>query len=359
MSSSAAVTPGRWVSGTHASSRSASASATCGARGGGGGGTIIIASGAIAMRRHPGCGAAGGFVTTTRRTRTAAVPVGKEDVAGNGTTGQGAASNGRGSTTSGKAVADRALDAAEDTEEDEVGYRVVARTGAGMRVVDAKDDAAFEIAAQLRATAFYDDLLERQELPFPPRFTATFHREFAQRERKALRERTTRKVGSAMESRCYMAEADEFGLVGCLDVSVREGPCASQINGVCVGEGASYAYVDNVAVDAAARRRGAARLMLECASDFAVERGMREIWTHVHCDNVGARKLYHAYGFRAPHGTFPIEGLANHYNGTRLKGLMLLRAELPLVHGRIEDNECRCGACFEAVERCVCLPSAR
>lgn len=324
--------------------------------------------GAITMRRHPGCGAAGVFVPsttkTTAKTRMAAVPVGKEDgsvVTANGGAGQG--TNGRGSTTSGKAVADRdaaasAVDA-DAEEEDKVGYRVVARIGAGVRVVDAKDDDAFEIAAQLRATAFYDDLLERQELPFPPRFTATFHREFAQRERKALRERTTRKVGSAMESRCYMAEADGFGLVGCLDVSVREGPCASQINGVCVGEGASYAYVDNVAVDAAARRRGAARLMLECASDFAVERGMREIWTHVHCDNVGARKLYHAYGFRAPQGTFPIEGLANHYNGARLKGLMLMRAELPLVHGRLEDNECRCGACFEAVERCVCLPSAR
>ena len=34
----------------------------------------------------------------------------------------------------------------------------------------------FEVVANLRATAFYDDLTERQALPFPPRFTPTFHR---------------------------------------------------------------------------------------------------------------------------------------------------------------------------------------
>ena len=58
-----------------------------------------------------------------------------------------------------------------------------------------------------------------------------------------------RKVGPALESTCYMAECEGMGLVGCLDASVREGPCASQINGVCVREGV-VRRVDNVAVDA-------------------------------------------------------------------------------------------------------------
>ena len=55
-----------------------------------------------------------------------------------------------------------------------------------VRIATSEDD--FEVVANLRATAFYDDLTERQALPFPPRFTPTFHREFAQRERKALAE---------------------------------------------------------------------------------------------------------------------------------------------------------------------------
>jgi len=228
---------------------------------------------------------------------------------------------------------------------------------ASARVVDASEDWQFEIAARLRATAFYDDLLARQALPFPARFIATFHREFAQRERQALRERTTKAVGYATESRCVMTEVGELGLVGCLDVSVRRGPCASQVNGICVSEGATYAYVDNVAVDATARRRGAAKVMLESASAFALERGMTEIWTHVHCDNIAARKLYHRFGFRAPNGAFPLEGSSKHFAGPRLSGLVLMRAPLPLVYALDgEADECACGACFDQVEKCICLP---
>ena len=95
-----------------------------------------------------------------------------------------------------------------------------------------------------------------------------------------------------------------MGLVGCLDASVREGPCASQINGVCVREGTSYAYVDNVAVDAGARRRGSARLMMECASDFAEERGFKEIWTHVHCENLGRARCITRLDFGRPAARF-------------------------------------------------------
>jgi ribosomal protein S18 acetylase RimI-like enzyme len=261
-----------------------------------------------------------------------------------------------------RAVVDADVVASEEDQRD--GGRILSarrRSADGedasvVRVVNASEDWQFEIAATLRATAFYDDLIARQALPFPPRFMATFHREFAQRERKALRERTTKPVGYARESRCLMTDIGALGLVGCLDVSVRQGPCASQVNGICVAEGATYAYVDNVAVDASARRRGAAKMMLENASDFAVERGMTEMWTHVHCDNVAARRLYHRFGFRAPSGTFPLEGSAKHFAGTRLSGLVLMRAPLPLVYvvDRV-DRECGCGACFDQVEKCICL----
>ena len=261
-----------------------------------------------------------------------------------------------------RAVVDADVVASEEDQRD--GGRILSarrRSADGedasvVRVVNASEDWQFEIAAKLRATAFYDDLIARQALPFPPRFMATFHREFAQRERKALRERTTKPVGYARESRCLMTDIGALGLVGCLDVSVRQGPCASQVNGICVAEGATYAYVDNVAVDASARRRGAAKMMLENASDFAVERGMTEMWTHVHCDNVAARRLYHRFGFRAPSGTFPLEGSAKHFAGTRLSGLVLMRAPLPLVYvvDRV-DRECGCGACFDQVEKCICL----
>ena len=97
-----------------------------------------------------------------------------------------------------------------------------------------------------------------------------------------------------------MSRAPDLGLTGCLDVSVRTGPCASQVNGVCVGEGEEYVYIDNVAVDAGARRRGSASAMLEASSDVAVRWGAGFIYTHVHAENVAARRLYHAYGFRAP-----------------------------------------------------------
>ena len=113
-------------------------------------------------------------------------------------------------------------------------------------------------------------------------------------------------------------------------------------------------------MDAGARRRGSARLMMECASDFAEERGFKEIWTHVHCENLGARALYHAFGFRAPSGTFPENGLPNYFNGERLKGLILLRAPVPLVYMDRVEETCGCGACFDGVSECICSkPQAR
>ena len=257
-------------------------------------------------------------------------------------------------------------------------------SGGTLGIISATEDSQFAIAADLRATAFYDDLKERQALAFPPRFLPTFHREFAQREVKALRERTVKPSGSSLRCVCLMAreknapsaEAGESyddgddvatDLVGCLDVSERRGPCVSQLNGCVVSAEEHYAYVDNVAVDARARRRGAASLLLHAASAVATTQfGASDVYTHVHVDNTAARVLYHCFGFRAPSGGPMPEGSAGKaWKTERLSGLLLLKAPLPLVREKKNDEgateienkrekECACGAAFPGVRICVC-----
>jgi ribosomal protein S18 acetylase RimI-like enzyme len=235
----------------------------------------------------------------------------------------------------------------------------------GLQVIVATDASEFEVAAELRAVAFYEDLEARQQLPFPPRFVATFRREFAQRERKALRERTHKPSGPSRKCLCLMASVPQMGLVGCLDVSTRDGPCCSQVNGLCVRHGETYVYIDNVAVDAGARRKGSASAMLEASSDVAASWGAGFIYTHVHASNVAARRLYHAYGFRAPNGK-PIHeslspGAAAAWTNPRLQGLVLLRAPLPLMQAASEKaaaavGDCTCGAKYDDCDECVCKP---
>ena len=74
------------------------------------------------------------------------------------------------------------------------------------------------------------------------------------------------------------------------------------MNGACVGDGEEYVYIDNVAVDAGARRRGSASAMLEASSDVAASWGAGFIYTHVHADNVAARRLTTRTGSAAPAG---------------------------------------------------------
>ena len=258
----------------------------------------------------------------------------------------------------------------------------------------------FEVVANLRATAFYDDLTERQALPFPPRFTPTFHREFAQRERKALAERVVRSTLSCAKCVCLVADDSAEDLVveglrnsssaviGCLDVSIRHNPLSSSSrykSPVAVTssndsyssyssgpETGTFVYVDNVAVARGARRRGAAKALLEAASNEAISWGAREMFTHVHCENVAARRLYHAYGFRVvvsaveesatSTGGDGEEGLsANSNNGNRfgrLAGLVMIRAPLPLKRDDkdvLSSDSCDCGfEVIEEIDKCVC-----
>ena len=258
----------------------------------------------------------------------------------------------------------------------------------------------FEVVANLRATAFYDDLTERQALPFPPRFTPTFHREFAQRERKALAERVVRSTLSCAKCVCLVADDSAEDLVveglrnsssaviGCLDVSIRHNPLSSSSrykSPVAVTssndsyssyssgpETGTFVYVDNVAVARGARRRGAAKALLEAASNEAISWGAREMFTHVHCENVAARRLYHAYGFRvvvsaveesatSTGGDGEERLSANSNNGNRfgrLAGLVMIRAPLPLKRDNKDlssSDSCDCGfEVIEEIDKCVC-----
>jgi ribosomal protein S18 acetylase RimI-like enzyme len=242
----------------------------------------------------------------------------------------------------------------------------------------AMGDQDFEVVANLRATAFYDDLTERQALPFPPRFTPTFHREFAQRERKALAERVVRPTSAC--AKCVCLVVDDSGdhlvverlrnsssaVIGCLDVSIRHNP---SINNASSPKTETFVYVDNVAVARRARRRGAAKALLEAASNEAIAWGAREMFTHVHCENSAARRLYHAYGFRAlvpeeENADETQQGKTNATNNNRygrLAGLVMIRAPLPLK--RIDpissssslSSDCDCGfEDIEIIDECIC-----
>ena len=235
----------------------------------------------------------------------------------------------------------------------------------GIDVFAAEEVEEFRVAAGLRAKAFYEDLEQRQALPFPSRFIATFTREFAQRELRALQDRTSNTTNQTRRCVCLVAGLSKRGIVGCLDLSERSGPCASQVNGVCVGVDENYVYIDNVAVNRECRRRGIASALLEASSGCAIFWGASCVYTHVHADNVAARRLYHSYGFRAPKGKIMSEVISEakdlHWTSPRLAGLVLLRAELPLKHKqncRTETKhtrECTCGASYNACEQCICL----
>ena len=278
-----------------------------------------------------------------------------------------------------------------------------------VRIATSEDD--FEVVANLRATAFYDDLTERQALPFPPRFTPTFHREFAQRERKALAERVVRPTSAC--AKCVCLVADDSGehlvverlrnsssaVIGCLDVSIRHNPQSSSTRYQSSAAGVvntndsinrynsgpkteTFVYVDNVAVARRARRRGAAKALLEAASNEAISWGAREMFTHVHCENAAARRLYHAYGFRAcvpeveenvltgrgegedgvTTMTTTMASISTGNRFGRLAGLVMIRAPLPLKRKKEDvpsSESCDCGfEMIEEIDECVCGKSS-
>lgn len=65
--------------------------------------------------------------------------------------------------------------------------------------------------------------------------------------------------------------------------------------GVALGD--TEAWINNIAVDAAYRRRGVARMLMDDALARARAAGAKALYLEVAVDNVPAQRLYDAYGF--------------------------------------------------------------
>lgn len=219
-----------------------------------------------------------------------------------------------------------------------------------MRPLQSSDVAELAVLASLRARAFYEDLAERQQLPCPPRFAASFEKDFASREAASLSARISGRSGASLRCVCLAAfSPDDDTVLGGLDVSCLSGAPASTVSGSVVPpqNGAPFLYIDNAVVAEPYRRSGVASALLRAASVVA-EAGAQpgqsspRVWAHVDADNLAARRLYAGFGFEA----FVDEGGAAPA-GARPRGLLLLSAPLPLappLHGESGDGGCGCGA---------------
>ena len=203
-------------------------------------------------------------------------------------------------------------------------------------------------AALLRASCFYEEQAKWSTPAFPARFLPAFVREFAERELRSLQLRTEARVGSSLRCTCLVALDQDGAVLACADCSLRAGPCSSDINGAAVPLGASYAYVDNVCVVEAARRRGLAKELVQRAAAVAREAyAASELLAHCHAQNDGARRLYAQLGFSVPRLDGREPGGSLERATERMRGLLLLRAPLPLAGQGLPLGGglgCDCGA---------------
>ncbi|WP_030160383.1 ribosomal protein S18-alanine N-acetyltransferase [Glycomyces sp. NRRL B-16210] len=65
--------------------------------------------------------------------------------------------------------------------------------------------------------------------------------------------------------------------------------------GIALGD--TEAWINNIAVDAAYRRRGIARMLMDDALARSRAAGAKAVYLEVAVDNVPAQRLYDAYGF--------------------------------------------------------------
>ena len=159
-----------------------------------------------------------------------------------------------------------------------------------------------------------------------------------------------------------------LGLVGCLDVSVRAGPCASQVNGVCVGEGEEYVYIDNVAVDVGARRKGPRQRCSRRPATWPFA-GVPVSSTPMSTSKtLPARRLYHALRLPRAEGRADRRG-----NGSRERRSVVVaqagwvgpapRASAAHAGGERKAaaavGDCTCGAVFDECDECVCHPAKK
>jgi ribosomal protein S18 acetylase RimI-like enzyme len=181
-------------------------------------------------------------------------------------------------------------------------------------VREARDSADFRAAAGLRAFSFYTYPSGRSDFA-----QASHQRMKADAEWAALSEKTagTDPVWACCQVTCLLALADEASgqllqhapvpgvswrvpdgaVCGTLDLNRGPQLPSEQLRGrEGAGEG-ERAYISNVAVLPAARRRGVARELIAEAQRRAAQAGVRALYVHVAADNESARALYASAGF--------------------------------------------------------------
>lgn len=99
-----------------------------------------------------------------------------------------------------------------------------------------------------------------------------------------------------------------------------------QVRGILESRVENSWYINSLIIMPTAQGQGVARLLLECMSEVAIEKGFDNMSLHVWADNAAALKLYKKEGFEVvraievqPNKCFEHEG-----------GMMLMQASLPL-----------------------------
>lgn len=85
-------------------------------------------------------------------------------------------------------------------------------------------------------------------------------------------------------------------------------------------------YINTLSVTPLAQGRGIARLLLECLSEVAIERGFGSMSLHVWADNQGACNLYEKEGFTVVKDIAVEPNKCFEHSG----GMKLMQAQLPL-----------------------------
>ncbi|XP_072971620.1 GCN5-related N-acetyltransferase 6, chloroplastic [Typha angustifolia] len=146
------------------------------------------------------------------------------------------------------------------------------------------------------------------------RHVESFKKKFAEQEFNALKRRCNKQL--VEKCICMVAVKNDernikrtvlSSIVGTLDVTIKHLLHGEKFPGECEKSAASlniyqadqprYGYLSNVCVAKYARRQGIASNMLLLAIDAAKSFGVREIFVHVHKENIAAQKLYDRIGF--------------------------------------------------------------
>lgn len=158
-------------------------------------------------------------------------------------------------------------------------------------VREARTDDELEACANIRASAFYE------ELPVP-RYVINLKRQFAREEFQGLVKRTRNVPGEGPpKAVCFVALNEEKCVVGCGDIRPPFSKTGLQPTGV--PQDPNAAFLVNVAVDRKQRRRGFGSALLQQALIIAQKQLQADrVYTHVDGTNPATVSLYKRAGFR-------------------------------------------------------------